>query len=125
MSVSRLRNGVILLSIGIVLLLNNLNYVDWSVWVSILSLWPVLLIAIGIEKIFARTSVNFLAYLSPVLLLFAILGPAYYYFHQARETTYQGNTFHWEKEMTPTIKRGLRFLISRQVNCKLVQARTS
>ena len=107
MSVSRIRNGVILLSVGIVLLLNNLNYVDWSVWVSILSLWPVLLIAIGIEKIFAKTSLSFLAYLSPILLLFAILGPAYYFYHNEKDSiTYEGKTFRWEKEMVSTVKRG-------------------
>jgi hypothetical protein len=106
MKVSRIRNGVILLSVGVVLLLNNLDYVDWSVWVSILSLWPVLLIAIGIEKIFAKTTLSFLVYLSPILLLLAILGPAYYYFHQTENSTYQGKTFHWEKDLAPTVKRG-------------------
>lgn len=107
MSVSRIRNGVILLSVGIVLLLNNLDYVDWSVWVSILSLWPVLLIAIGIEKIFAKTSLSFFAYLSPILLLFAILGPAYYFYHNERDNvTYEGKTFRWEKEMVPAVKKG-------------------
>jgi len=107
MTVSRIRNGVILLSVGIVLLLNNLDYVDWSVWVSILSLWPVLLIAIGIEKIFAKTSLNFLAYLSPILLLIAILGPAYYYYHHETDNvTYEGKIFRWEKEMSPPVKRG-------------------
>lgn len=106
MSASRIRNGVILLSVGIVLLLNNLGYVDWSVWESILSLWPVLLIAIGIEKIFAKTSMSFLAYLSPILLLLAILGPAYYYYQQTDRGIYEGKTFHWEKEMTPSVKRG-------------------
>ncbi len=107
MSVSRIRNGVILLSVGIVLLLNNLDYVDWSVWLSILYLWPVLLIAIGIEKIFARTSLSFLAYLSPLLLLIAILGPAYYYYHHETDNfTYEGKMFRWEKEMAPAAKRG-------------------
>ncbi|MCJ7458147.1 MAG: DUF5668 domain-containing protein [candidate division Zixibacteria bacterium] len=107
MTVSRIRNGVILLSVGIVLLLNNLDYVDWSVWVSILSLWPVLLIAIGIEKIFARTSLSFLAYLSPILLLIAILGPAYYFYNNERDNiTYEGKRFRWEKEMVPAVKKG-------------------
>lgn len=107
MTVSRIRNGVILLSVGIVLLLNNLGYVDWSVWVSILSLWPILLIAIGIEKIFAKTSLSFVAYLSPILLLIAILGPAYYYYHHETDNvTYDGKIFRWEKEMSPPVKRG-------------------
>jgi hypothetical protein len=106
MTVSRIRNGVILLSVGIVLLLNNLDYVDWSVWISILSLWPVLLIAIGIEKIFAKTPLSFLSYLSPVLLLLAILGPAYYYYNYEEKAAPSGKTFRWEKEMTLPVRKG-------------------
>jgi len=106
MKISRIRNGVILLSVGLVLLLNNLEYVDWSVWLSILSLWPVLLIAIGIEKIFAKTNLSFLTILSPILLFLTILGPAYFYFNQKEEPNYQGKTFHWEKEMNLTFKKG-------------------
>jgi len=106
MTVSRIRNGVILLSVGVVLLLNNLDYVDWSVWVSILSLWPVLLIAIGIEKIFAKTPLSFLSYLSPVLLLLAILGPAYYYYNYEEKAAPSGKTFRWEKEMTLPVRKG-------------------
>lgn len=106
MRISRIRNGVILLSVGLVLLLNNLNYVDWSVWLSILSLWPVLLIAIGIEKIFAKTTLSFLAILSPILLFLAILGPAYFYFNQKEEPNYPGKTYRWEKEMNSPFKKG-------------------
>jgi len=106
MKISRIRNGVILLSIGLVLLLNNLDYVDWSVWFSILSLWPVLLIAIGIEKLFAKTSLNFLAFLSPVLLFIAILGPAYFYFNYQEEADFLKDTFRWEKEMELPFKKG-------------------
>jgi hypothetical protein len=106
MTVSRIRSGAILLSIGIVLLLNNLNYVDWSVWISILSLWPVLLIAIGIEKIFAKTPLSFLSYLSPVLLLLAILGPAYYYYNYQERPGPPDKIFRWEKEVTLPVRKG-------------------
>jgi hypothetical protein len=105
MKISRIRNGVILISVGLVLLLNNLDYVDWSVWFSILSLWPVLLIAIGIEKLFARTSLKFLALLSPILLLVAILGPAYFYSSQ-EEKDFLRNTYNWEKELEFPYKKG-------------------
>jgi len=106
MKISRIRNGVILLSVGLVLLLNNLDYVDWSVWFSIFSLWPVLLIAIGIEKLFAKTALNFLAFLSPILLLLAILGPAYFYLNHIEETHFPGKTFNWDKEMEFPYKKG-------------------
>lgn len=106
MKISRIRNGVILLSVGLVLLLNNLDYVDWSVWFSILSLWPVLLIAIGIEKLFAKTALNFLAFLSPILLLLAILGPAYFYLDHIEETHFPGETYSWDKVMEFPYKKG-------------------
>lgn len=106
MRISRIRNGAILISVGLVLLLNNLDYVDWSVWFSILSLWPVLLIAIGIEKLFAKTPLSFLALLSPILLLIAILGPAYFYLTQAEEPDFLRNTYNWEKELELPYKKG-------------------
>jgi len=77
MNISRVRNGVLFISIGIVLLLNNLDYVGWSVWAKILSLWPVLLIAIGIELIFKKTFLSFLTILSPILIILAVLGPVW------------------------------------------------
>lgn len=78
MRIGRIRNGVILISLGIVFLLNNMGHVPWPVWFRILSLWPVILIAIGIEKIFAKTRLSFLTILSPLLFMAAILGPAYF-----------------------------------------------
>ncbi len=105
MKISRIRNGVILISVGLVLLLNNLDYVDWSVWFSILSLWPVLLIAIGIEKLFAKTALSFLALLSPILFLIAILGPAYFYSSQGEKEFFR-NTYNWEKELESPYKKG-------------------
>lgn len=78
MKIARIRNGVILISLGIVFLLNNLGYVPWAVWFRILSLWPVILIAIGIEIIFRKTHLSFLTILSPLLFMAAILGPTYF-----------------------------------------------
>ena len=78
MKIARIRNGVILISLGIVFLLNNLGHVPWSVWFRIFSLWPVILIAIGIEIIFRKTRLSFLTILSPLLFMAAILGPTYF-----------------------------------------------
>jgi hypothetical protein len=78
MQIGRIRSGVIFISAGIVFLLNNLGYVPWAVWLRILSFWPVILIAIGIEKIFGKTRLSFLTILSPILFMAAILGPAYF-----------------------------------------------
>jgi hypothetical protein len=75
MRISKIRNGVILISVGIVFLLNNLGYVPWDVWFRILFLWPIILIAIGVEIIFRKTRLSFLTILSPLLFMAAILGP--------------------------------------------------
>jgi hypothetical protein len=52
MNIGRIRNGAILISAGVVLLLNTMDHLSWAVWFRIFSLWPVLLIAIGIELLF-------------------------------------------------------------------------
>lgn len=55
------RQGVaaptIFIAIGTVILLDNLNIVQWNVWQVILSLWPVLIIAIGLDLLVARRSI--------------------------------------------------------------------
>ncbi len=47
---------VILIGVGLVFLLNNLGLLSWSVWDTILSLWPVLLIAAGLDILIGRRS---------------------------------------------------------------------
>lgn len=46
--------AVILILIGVILLLNVLGMLEWSIWWSILRLWPVLLIAAGLELLLGR-----------------------------------------------------------------------
>lgn len=47
---------LILIGLGVVLLLNNLGLVDWSLWEVVLRLWPVLLVAAGLDLILGRRS---------------------------------------------------------------------
>jgi len=47
---------VILIGLGTVFLLNNLGVLPWSVWEMILRLWPVLLIAAGLDLLIGRRS---------------------------------------------------------------------
>ncbi len=51
----KLVGPTILIGIGIILLLNNLGYLNWSFW-DILSLWPILLIAAGLEILIGKRS---------------------------------------------------------------------
>lgn len=66
---------VILIGLGIILLLNNLGILEWSVWEVILRLWPVLLIAWGLDLIIGRRSIwgSLLALVLIVALLAAAL----------------------------------------------------
>jgi len=67
--VGRLRTGVIFILLGLILLLNTTGVLRLDVWESIATLWPLLLIAIGIEKIFMSTErFRPLAYLSPIII---------------------------------------------------------
>ncbi len=48
---------VILISLGVIFLFNNLGWLDWSVWATLLRLWPVLLIGAGLDILIGRRSV--------------------------------------------------------------------
>jgi hypothetical protein len=54
------RNGppivgpVILIGAGVLFLLNNLGIVDWGIWQSLWRLWPIVLIAIGLDLLIGR-----------------------------------------------------------------------
>ena len=47
---------LVLISLGIVFLLNNLGIVSWDVWSLLWRMWPVLVVAIGLDLIFGRRS---------------------------------------------------------------------
>ena len=47
---------MLLIFAGCILLLNVLGIVDWSIWWTILQLWPVFLIAAGLELLIGRRS---------------------------------------------------------------------
>lgn len=46
---------IFLIGVGVILLLNNLGYLNWNFW-DIARLWPVLLIAAGLETLVGRHS---------------------------------------------------------------------
>ncbi len=47
---------ILLVAAGILLLLNTLGIVDWSLWRMLAYLWPILLIAVGLDAIIGRRS---------------------------------------------------------------------
>lgn len=110
MRIGRIRNGVILISIGIVFLLNNLGYVPGVVWLRIFSFWPVILIAIGVEKIFGKTRLSFLTVLSPLLFMLAILGPAYFFAGSGQKwelgkVRHATERYEWSKDLDTSVAK--------------------
>jgi len=43
--------GILLIFSGIILLLNNFNFLPWSVWGMFFRLWPVFLVISGLEML--------------------------------------------------------------------------
>ncbi len=65
---------VILIGLGIIFLLNNLGVLSWSIWGTLIRLWPILLVAAGLDLILGRRSIW--GSLAALVLTFAILGVA-------------------------------------------------
>jgi hypothetical protein len=103
MNIGRIRNGAILISAGVVLLFNTTGHIPWSVWLRIFSLWPVALIAIGIELLLKKTKLSFVTVLSPLLFFAAILGPAFLFEHDMGELYRTGRTYHWSQDLDSTL----------------------
>jgi len=60
--------GTTLICLGVVLLLNTLGRLGWSVWFDLLRLWPLLLISIGIRSIFVPTRLHVLSLAGPLMV---------------------------------------------------------
>lgn len=78
MRVSSIRWGIVWIGIGILFLAINFEVLDSLVFPALFSLWPVLLIAIGVELIFRKTKLYFLALLSPLMIAAAFIFAASY-----------------------------------------------
>ena len=69
--------GIIIILLGLILLANNFQVLPWGVWYQLLRFWPVILIAVGIDLIFKKSSFSFLQVLSPLIIIAAIGGAIY------------------------------------------------
>jgi hypothetical protein len=97
MNPSRLRTGVFFILTGSILLLNTTGVLGWSFWVDLVWLWPVLLIAIGVEKVLLATRVRQLAYISSLILILTVVWAWSSY---ARETRIEEPTFDFDADFT-------------------------
>ena len=77
MTPARFRWGIILILFGVLLFLQNVGLISDYYWDHVVVFFSIVLIAIGIEKIFTRTKLQFLAYASSFLILFSGLAIAF------------------------------------------------
>lgn len=77
MSPAKFRWGLIFIQIGIILILYNTGVIDFYWWVALLGFFPFFLIAVGIEKIFTKSPLRIISYLTSVALFFGGLAIVY------------------------------------------------
>jgi hypothetical protein len=97
---------VILIGLGVVFLLNNLGLLGWGVWSLILQLWPVLLIAVGLDILVGRRSIW--GSLLVVVVMLAVLAGAI--------GLYQSRPAGGELLTSETIQRALQGATSGEVD---------
>ena len=78
MTPARFRWGILLVTIGLLLLLRNIGTFNDDIWIALVVYSPLVLIAIGVEKIFTRTRVQVISYLTSGFLLVGGLAIAFY-----------------------------------------------
>lgn len=72
---------LVLITLGVVFLLNNLGVIEWEIWGTLVRMWPVLLVAIGVDLLLGHRS-GFWSAVSVVLILalfagaFWLIGPS-------------------------------------------------
>ncbi len=68
MTPARFRWGMLLVLLGVILLMQNLDAINSNFWADLVLYFPILLIAIGLEKIFTKTKAQYVAYATTVLI---------------------------------------------------------
>jgi hypothetical protein len=102
MTPARFRWGMFLILFGLLLMFWNLGYLN-SNWTLQLVYWfPVLLIAIGIEKIFTRSQFQFVSYVTTVALFAGGLYIAFASSSGGVNSSYFSDTT-YEKEYDPSV----------------------
>lgn len=101
MSPARFRWGLLLIVAGVLILLHNADRLYWDFWWDLAQWWPVLLIAIGLEKLLSGLRLKALAYIPPLLLAAGIvyLAVADNYHYDRRSYT----SSNWEEKFDPEI----------------------
>lgn len=80
-SLKKLSDGVFLISIGIVLLLNSAGYLGWGIWLFYINFWPLLLITAGFKLILSVKPAyqNIAEIFNIVIMIVVFFGGIYFY----------------------------------------------
>ncbi len=68
MTPARFRWGALLILLGLLLLLRNMDVLNNNFWTDFAVYFPIFLIAVGVEKIFTKSKLQFISYLTTVVL---------------------------------------------------------
>lgn len=109
MKISSLCWGIFFLGVGLFFLAINTGYLDHLVWLKLLSLWPVILVAIGITLIFNRTKLKYLGLLAPLIIALTFVYVAAsewgntsydddYYYHSRASSGYNREVYEYAIE---------------------------
>ena len=71
----RLLNGLALVVVGAILLMNTTGYLPWSIWDATLNYWPVLLVGLGLQIALGRQRFPGLALAVLVILILPAMNP--------------------------------------------------
>lgn len=77
MAAKRVVEGLTLVLVGVILLLNTTGSLPWSIWLHVLSLWPLLLVAIGLEIVARGIHAEWLRIVSSLLVMVGLLAGAF------------------------------------------------
>lgn len=73
--INRVATGVVVIIAGLILLMNTAGKLPWYVWESVLAYWPLILVGIGIQILFARWKIPGIALAIIAMLVLAVLDP--------------------------------------------------
>ncbi len=108
MTPARFRWGMMLILIGVLLLLRNADVINDNFWGDLLIWFPIVLIAVGIEKIFARSRLKVISYITTILLVFAGLAIALAGSMGGRSASYfNETTYRLEKDESISLIRAV------------------
>ena len=77
MTPARFRWGLLLVQLGVLLILRNFGVFGDDMWVELALYFPIVLIAVGVEKIFTKSKLQIISYLTTVALFFGGIALAF------------------------------------------------